>query len=354
MPKPSERSLGNTWRLASRRSYFSRRLIHRPFSSSWVMLGLGCHLVAAATVYLSTLAKRAANATWDRLASGFNSKEVKPLTAVAKTLATAADSVDGEVTIAVGLNIPDDYFGTAISIKRRDPEEVARVLASFIVHVEQISKAMEAEVKAGRTPLGRASIELQDDGSLLVSWVAQDDFSRHELRISRWKVEDSDPFKEEAPLLATVVAAARAGDTGAIKFLKTRACDQAWRLDPENDWRQPEVAEILKNGCRTEANDRPMSNQETDRAKLTFSQAEGLDPLPQPGALGSLPKRARVHLWNLIYIELICAVEKTSLGYGRNNIGNEPDDAVFMFGACTAFAAYLVNKARNAGLLSDH
>ena len=99
------------------------------------------------------------------------------------TLAAAADGVDGEVTISVGLNIPDDHFGTAISIMPGDPEEVARVLASFIVHVEQISKVMRAEIEAGRTPLGPAIIKLQDDGSLMVSWVAQADLNRHELRI---------------------------------------------------------------------------------------------------------------------------------------------------------------------------
>ena len=103
---------------------------------------------------------------------------------MSKTLATAADSVDGGVTIFVGLNIPDDHFGTVIYIKPGDPEEVARVLASFIVHVEQISKAMQAEIEAGCTPIGRASIELQADGSLLVSWVAQPDFSHHKLKIS--------------------------------------------------------------------------------------------------------------------------------------------------------------------------
>ena len=145
--------------------------------SAWVPL------TAAATVYLLTLVKRAADATWNRLASRFGSNEIKPLVAVAKTLAAAADSVDGEVAIVMGLNIPDDHFGTAISIKSGDPEEVARVLASFIVHVEQISKAMKVEVEAGRTPLGRAIIELQDDGSLLIRWVAQTDFSRHELKI---------------------------------------------------------------------------------------------------------------------------------------------------------------------------
>ena len=83
----------------------------------------------------------------------------------------------------MGVNIPDDIYGTVISIKPGDPEEVARVLASFVVHAEQISKAMRAEIEAKLTPLGRAIIELQDDGSLLVSWVAQTDSSRHELRI---------------------------------------------------------------------------------------------------------------------------------------------------------------------------
>lgn len=139
---------------------------------------------AAATVYLATPTKRAGDATWYRLASLIGSNELKLSFAnVAKTLATAADSVDGEVPIVMGLNIPDDHFGTAVSIKPSDPEEEARVPASFIVHGEQISKAMQAEVEAGFTPLGRAIIELQNDGSLLVSWVVQTDFRRHELRI---------------------------------------------------------------------------------------------------------------------------------------------------------------------------
>ncbi len=77
------------------------------------------------------------------------SNEVKPLADVVKTLATAANSVDREVTIAIGLNMPDDRFDTAISIKTGAPEEVARVLAPFIVHVGQLSKAMRAEVEAG-------------------------------------------------------------------------------------------------------------------------------------------------------------------------------------------------------------
>ena len=140
-------------------------------------------LKAAAAVYLGTLAKRAAEATWDKIATR---NEVKPLVEVATTLATAAARVDGEVEIAVGLNIPDDHSGTSITIKSSDPEVVTRVLACFGVQVEQLSKAMQDEVAEGRRPLGRAIIELQDDESLLVRWRTRDGRA-HELQIPRAK-----------------------------------------------------------------------------------------------------------------------------------------------------------------------
>ena len=44
-----------------------------------------------------------------------------------------------------------------------------------------------------------------------------------------------------------------------------------------------------------------MTEQPLDRRKLTFSQAEGIDPLPQPAKLGELPEMARNRLWKLIY-----------------------------------------------------
>ena len=44
-----------------------------------------------------------------------------------------------------------------------------------------------------------------------------------------------------------------------------------------------------------------MTEQKIDRNKLTFSQAASIDPLPQPSALGELPKNARNLLWSHIY-----------------------------------------------------
>ena len=140
------------------------------------------------TVYSSTLAKHAGDATRDGIASLFKRKEVKPLADVATTLATAANKADGEVEIVVGLNIPDDYFGTAVRIKDGNPEAVAYKLAVFVIHAEKLSLMMQAETAAGRTPIGRATVEVQDDGSLLVKWRSQPDFpdfKEHERRIGK-------------------------------------------------------------------------------------------------------------------------------------------------------------------------
>ena len=141
-------------------------------------------LTAAAGVYLSTLAKRAADATWGRLASRFSNDQVRPLIHTVRTLEKAANSVGGNVTLLVGLNIPDEDDGTVLSIGPGDPKEMERMLATFVVRAKQISKAMQAEVESGRQPFGGARIELQDNGSLLISWVTAD-FHHHELMIPK-------------------------------------------------------------------------------------------------------------------------------------------------------------------------
>ena len=70
-------------------------------------------LAVAAGAYVSRLAKRAADATWDRLESWWRTEEAKPLMHVARALVKTADTVGGEVTLRIGLDIPDAHFGTA-------------------------------------------------------------------------------------------------------------------------------------------------------------------------------------------------------------------------------------------------
>ena len=144
-------------------------------------------LYLPAKAFLDTFGKLAAEAAWDKAGRVWdkivNKEELKSLTDVATILVTAKENIDGKVDIRLGLNIPDDRRGTEISITSTDPEMVAYELATFLVHVEPLSKAMQEEIAAGREPFGPASIKILEDGSLLVNWITQDG-KAHEIRVT--------------------------------------------------------------------------------------------------------------------------------------------------------------------------
>ena len=144
-------------------------------------------LVTAATAFaksfFSTLGKRMANAACDSWAARKESKDIEPLVDVVNALVSAADRVGGRVIIGIGLNIPDDFFGTVISTESRDPLEVARTLASFVVRAEKIPDAVQAEIERGYKPLGPFVMELEQDGSVTIRWTAASDSKTYEKHI---------------------------------------------------------------------------------------------------------------------------------------------------------------------------
>ncbi len=125
---------------------------------------------AFAESFAKTLGKRAGNAVSDTV-SGWKKKDIKPLADVATAFVTAADGVGGKVTISVGLDIPDDYFGTVISTDSRDPVEVARVLAAFVVHAQEIADIVQAEIERGHEPLGGFNVGLEHAGTVKIQWL---------------------------------------------------------------------------------------------------------------------------------------------------------------------------------------
>ena len=144
-------------------------------------------LVTAATAFaksfFSTLGKRAADAAWDSAAAWKENKDLEPLADVATALVAGADRVGGKVMIGVGLDIPDDIFGTVIGTDSRDPLEVARILSVFVVRAEKISATMQAAIERGHEPIGPVTIEPEDDGSVTIRWHSAPDFKIHEERV---------------------------------------------------------------------------------------------------------------------------------------------------------------------------
>ena len=141
------------------------------------------YLKAAAGIFLGALVKRAADATWDWTQSLAASKEAKPITDIASALTLTSGRLDTEIDIIIGLNIPDEIFVACVSIKTRDPTEIANKLAGFVEHVEGLARLMQSEIDARRRPLGPAAVEVQEDGSLIVRWYSRDDKQNHERRL---------------------------------------------------------------------------------------------------------------------------------------------------------------------------
>jgi hypothetical protein len=132
--------------------------------------------------YLTTLGKRAGDATWEGLAGLFRSKGVKPLADVATALGDAQKAGGGHIDIVVGLTIPDRHFETAMTIRADSPEEVALTLALFVTHAEELSTVMKAEFEGDRAPVGQAIVRIENDGGLTVRWLGRD-FAQHEKRL---------------------------------------------------------------------------------------------------------------------------------------------------------------------------
>ena len=105
-----------------------------------------------------------------------------------------------------------------------------------------------------------------------------------------------------------------------------------------------------------------MTDDEVTR--LTFSQREGKVSLPEPMKLEHVPNRFRQLVWKCIdsaFFEYHEGEEYQGYGYTSNEQGIRHalthqaaadvglDEAMFMFGACASFVAYLANKHRQAG-----
>ena len=68
-----------------------------------------------------------------------------------------------------------------------------------------------------------------------------------------------------------------------------------------------------------------MAEHRINRRELTFSQAAGIDPLPQPAKLGELPWKARNSLWSVIFE----SIRQTMDYYAGREILGEPWRAIF-------------------------
>ena len=62
----------------------------------------------------------------------------------------------------------------------------------------------------------------------------------------------------------------------------------------------------------------PLHGIGVDPRKLSFSQAQGYEKLPEPLRLGELSKEARVQIWNVVYLQLARSIRSKRSAWGTN------------------------------------
>lgn len=60
---------------------------------------------------------------------------------------------------------------------------------------------------------------------------------------------------------------------------------------------------------------------ESDRRSLSFRQAEGLDPIPGPLAIGEISQEARALIWTVLYVDLVQTKEESERSHWQNWVG---------------------------------
>ena len=137
----------------------------------------------AANSYLDLIGRRNDAIDWNIAGEALARPEITPLSEVAHAFAAARDCLPEGAAIVVGLNLPNDRFGTVVVIDRGDPARIAQGIARFVCRCQEISTVIERAIVIGEIPLGPALLTMQDDGAVMIRWNSRADMQAHQARL---------------------------------------------------------------------------------------------------------------------------------------------------------------------------
>lgn len=137
-----------------------------------------------AAAFINQLGYRAADISWDEAEHALGRADIAPLGQIAAAFATARDTLARPASIIVGLNIPNDRFGTVVVIDERRVVKIAYAIARFVGRAEEIATVIQRAMVTGETPRGPALLAFDDDGGVLIRWNSRADMRAHETRLT--------------------------------------------------------------------------------------------------------------------------------------------------------------------------
>jgi hypothetical protein len=135
-----------------------------------------------AKLFVNQLGRRRADIAWEEAEHALQRPEIAPLAEIADAIAATRDTVAQEASIIVGLNLPNNRFGTVMVIEDSRPVKIAYAIARFVDRAEDIVTVIEHAVAVGEMPRGPALLSFEDDG-VMVRWNSRADMRVHEQRL---------------------------------------------------------------------------------------------------------------------------------------------------------------------------
>lgn len=140
-------------------------------------------LGASAAIFVNRLGTRAFDIAWDEADHLLAWPDVAPLARMAMAFALAKESLAQGSSLVIGLNIPNDRFGTVVVTEDSRPVKIAYRIARFVVQAERISQIIQRAMATGETPRGPALLTFGDDGGVRITWNSRADMRGHEVRL---------------------------------------------------------------------------------------------------------------------------------------------------------------------------
>jgi hypothetical protein len=141
------------------------------------------YLKVPATVFLIELSKEAAKDFYKNKAKIFKALKlaiVSPLKRISRVLSKVKKKLPDQTKIIIGIPIPNNYFGTSLSIDSKQEEEIAWAVANFIVRIESISEFIKEISSSELKPLYPLNLILLEDGNIKITWMDQQNMNIHE------------------------------------------------------------------------------------------------------------------------------------------------------------------------------
>ncbi len=140
-------------------------------------------LGAPAAAFLNQLGYRAADISWDEAEHALARSDCAPLAQVATAFTMAKETIARPASVIVGLNIPNDRFGTVAMIEDTRPVKVAYAIVRFVSRADEIATVIQRAVVTGEAPRGPALLSFDDDGGVMIRWNSRADMRPHEARL---------------------------------------------------------------------------------------------------------------------------------------------------------------------------